>query len=207
MLAVAGIQLIEFFLWKNLKNDAINELCSKIASFFIILQQIFLMLMIPNSIIRYGMLAFYSFLIVVYFEYSRIYNPIRFHTSIGKNGHLSWEWMNYKGYENIWIVIFLLFYILPIFLHLFSFQTPNNDLRSFRVDATMSHLTHFIEQKNKQKCKNLVSIRLETDMNFKNLLPYKMRLVVFLYLIQNLLYSTYFAQHSYLCYELFRNYA
>ena len=207
MLAVAGIQLIEFFLWKNLKNDAINELCSKIASFFIILQQIFLMLMIPNSIIRYGMLAFYSFLIVVYFEYSRIYNPIRFHTSIGKNGHLSWEWMNYKGYENIWIVIFLLFYILPIFLHLFSFQTPNNDLRSFRVDATMSHLTHFIEQKNKQKCKNLVSIRLETDMNFKNLLPYKMRLVVFLYLIQNLLYSAYFVQHSYLCYELFRNYA
>ena len=122
MLAVAGIQLIEFFLWKNLKNDAINELCSKIASFFIILQQIFLMLMIPNSIIRYGMLAFYSFLIVVYFEYSRIYNPIRFHTSIGKNGHLSWEWMNYKGYENIWIVIFLLFYILPIFLHVLPKQ-------------------------------------------------------------------------------------
>ena len=28
-------------------------------------------------------------------------------------------------------------------LHLFSFQTPKNDLWSFRVDATMSHLTHF----------------------------------------------------------------
>ena len=73
---------------------------------------------------------------------------------------------------------------------------------------TFSHFKRpFYRAKNKQKCKNLVSIRLETDMNFKNLLPYKMRLVVFLYLIQNLLYSTYFAQHSYLCYELFRIYA
>ena len=38
-------------------------------------------------------------------------------------------------------------------LHLFSFQTPKNDLWSFRVDATKSHLTHFIGQKNKEKCK------------------------------------------------------
>ena len=36
-------------------------------------------------------------------------------------------------------------------LHLFSFKTPKNDQRSFRVDATSSHFTHFIEQKNKKK--------------------------------------------------------
>ena len=40
---------------------------------------------------------------------------------------------------------------------------------------------HFIEQKNKQKRKNLVSIHLETDMKFKNLLLYKIHLDVFLY--------------------------
>ena len=81
-------------------------------------------------------------------------------------------------------------------------------LYSIFIFYTFAHLKRRLnDEKNKQKCKNLVSIRLETDMKFKNLLPYKMRLVVFLYLIQNLLYSTYFAQHSYLCYELFRIYA
>lgn len=50
-----------------------NELFSKIASCFIILQQTILMLMIPNSIIKYGMMVFYLFMLVVYFEYRRIY--------------------------------------------------------------------------------------------------------------------------------------
>ena len=117
LLATTSMQLIEYFLWRNLKNNDMNELFSKIASCFIILQQTILMLMIPNSIIKYGMMVFYLFMLVVYFEYRRIYYyPIRFHTSIGKNGHLSWEWMNYKGYENIWIVICLLFYIIPLLL-------------------------------------------------------------------------------------------
>ena len=50
------------------------------------------------------------------------------------------------------------------------------------VFYTFAHLKRRLnDEKNKQKCKNLVSIRLETDMKFNNLLLYKMRLVVFLY--------------------------
>jgi len=74
------------------------------------------MLMIPNLTIRYTMLLFYTFFTIIYYGYKRIYSPIHYHTSIGKNGHLSWEWMNYKGYENIWIFLWLLFYILPLLL-------------------------------------------------------------------------------------------
>ncbi len=48
---------------------------------------------------------------------------------------------------------------------------------------TFAHLKRRINnEKNKQKCKNLVIIRLETDMNFKNLFLYKIFLVVFLFL-------------------------
>ena len=50
---------------------------------------------------------------------------------------------------------------------------------------TFAHLKRRINnEKNKQKCKNLVIIRLETDMNFKNLFLYKIFLVSFLYLIR-----------------------
>jgi hypothetical protein len=116
LLEVASIQLIEFFLWKNLKNKFMNELLSKISSFIIFSQQITLILMIPNLTIKYSMALFYIILLLIYFEYKIIYNPIIFRTSIGTNGHLSWEWMNYKGYENIFFFIFLLFYILPVLL-------------------------------------------------------------------------------------------
>jgi len=50
------------------------------------------------------------------------------------------------------------------------------------VFYTFAHLKRRLNNdKNKQKYKNLVSIRLETDMKFKKLLLYKMRRVVFLY--------------------------
>ena len=78
----------------------------------------------------------------------------------------------------------------------------------FVLFYTFAHLKRRLNnEKISKKCKNLVSIRLETDMKFKNLLLYKIHLVVFLHLTQNLLYSAYFGRHSYLCYELFRIYA
>ena len=116
-LAVVSMQLIEFFLWRNLKNKDMNKKLSKLASFFIILQQIFIILLIPSSHIRYSILSFYILFILFFvFYYKRYISPATYHTSIGKNGHLSWEWINYKGYENIWLFIFLLFYIVPALL-------------------------------------------------------------------------------------------
>ena len=73
---------------------------------------------------------------------------------------------------------------------------------------TFAHLKRRInDEKNKQRCKNLISSHLEMTMKFKNLFLYKICLVFFLYQIQILLYLTYFAQHSYLCYGIFRFYA
>jgi hypothetical protein len=66
--------------------------------------------------IRYSILAVYCIFIFLFlFYFKKLNNPINYHTSIAKNGHLSWDWINYKGYENIWIVLFLLFYIVPAF--------------------------------------------------------------------------------------------
>ena len=114
--AVACIQLVEFFLWNNLDHFARNTFFSKIAAWLIIVQQVSLMMMIPTSAIRSNMLLVYALYMLVYSFYRTQYNPIKFHTHVGANGHLSWEWMNYKGYENIWLVVGLLFYIVPVLL-------------------------------------------------------------------------------------------
>lgn len=111
LLEVASVQLIEFFLWRNLKNKYLNEILSKMISWVITIQPITLLMMVSDSTLKYTIGILYALYVISYFEYRRLFIPIVFHTSIGKNGHLSWEWMNFKGYENIVPAIYLFFYV------------------------------------------------------------------------------------------------
>jgi len=138
LLEIAVIQLIEFFLWRNLKNKSMNELLSKIASFIVTIQPFTVMLMISNSTIKYSLLFVYVLFILFYLEYKRLYNPIQFHTSVGKNGHLSWEWMNFTGYENI-------FYVFHLLLHILALLLINNSVLSLFIIISLiiSMITNF----------------------------------------------------------------
>ena len=112
---VAIMQLIEYFLWGNLKNNKMNELLSKIASFVVTIQPPTIMLMIQNTQIKNILLLIYIVFLIFYFEFKRNYYPIHFHTYIGKNGHLQWDWLNSSGYDNkILLFISLLFYVIPL---------------------------------------------------------------------------------------------
>ncbi len=104
-----------------------NKLLSKIAMCLIIIQHLSIISLITNLKIRYVMFSLYLFFIInfiIYYSYTN--NTYQFNTYIANNGHLSWDWMNYKGYENIWIFIWLLFYIIPAF-------TINNFLLSLFI--------------------------------------------------------------------------
>ena len=114
LFAVAIMQLIEYFLWKNLNNMSMNILLSKIASYIIFIQPLIIMSMIPIVNIKYLLIVIYILFITIYLQYKMLYNPIHFYTSIGKNGHLSWEWMNLKGYENIFFIIYLILEITAL---------------------------------------------------------------------------------------------
>ena len=115
-LSVVSMQLIEFFLWRNLKNPVINKYLSKLASFLFILQPFFLILIIPVLATRYMMLFIYSIYMLTYLFYKKMYSPVNFHTSVGKNGHLSWEFVNLKGFESIFALLYLLIYLSAIFI-------------------------------------------------------------------------------------------
>ena len=116
MLDVAAIQLVEFFLWKNLKNASRNELLSKLLAFLVVVQPFILTIMIPNATLRKGMLAFDAVCILCFVYFVR-----RFHTSVASNGHLSWDWTltNGKSLNNGYLVtlcglIYLTLYGVPI---------------------------------------------------------------------------------------------
>lgn len=116
LLEVASMQLVEFFLWRNLKNKPLNEQLSKLVSLVVSIQPPTLMLMIPDSTLKYGSLLLYGIFLLVYFEYRRLTNPIHFTTTIGSNGHLIWTCLNIKGYEHLFLFVFLLFYSIPLLL-------------------------------------------------------------------------------------------
>ena len=110
-LAVAGMQLVEFFLWKNLNKPSTNRTLSIMGCLLVILQQTTLILLIPNAALRHAMLGVYALFVILY----TLYAPVNYQAFVGKNGHLSWDWMNFKGYERIWLAVLMLFYILPLF--------------------------------------------------------------------------------------------
>ena len=114
---VSIMQLIEYFLWKNLKDKSLNEYLSRIAHFFVTTQPITVMLMIENITIKYSLLFIYIIFLITYTVFKYNYSPTILQTSIGKNGHLQWEWINSNGYGNkVLLIIYLLIYVIAFLL-------------------------------------------------------------------------------------------
>ena len=112
LLEIVSMQLIEYFIWKNLNNKK-NNFYSWLGSILVFIQPITVMFIISTNI-KYLLMLIYFLFIIIYFTYRHFYNPIFFHSSVGKNGHLSWDWMKYKGYENIFLFIYLFIYVVSL---------------------------------------------------------------------------------------------
>ena len=115
MFSVVSMQLVEYFLWKNLNNKEWNHFLSVVAYVIINVQLLLLFLLVNSSFYRNLFFIGYAFFLVSCFIYRKKYNPIKFYTTVAKNGHLNWNWASYNGFENIILVICLLFYFLPLF--------------------------------------------------------------------------------------------
>lgn len=115
MIAVISVQLLEHFLWRNLNNKSWNTFLSKLIAFAISVQIITLILMVNPVSYRYSMLAVFLIVLLTYFYYKATYDPIEFTTTIGKNGHLSWNWMANKYYSGLFSCVALFFYVFPLF--------------------------------------------------------------------------------------------
>ena len=114
-LMVSSMQLLEYFIWKNIKNRDMNIFLSKIGLLLIFLQIGFFILLADKAYRDLILFAFVVFSMAVYF-YKSMYSPFVFKTTISKNGHLSWEWLRFPGIEKIILLTGLFFYLLPLLL-------------------------------------------------------------------------------------------
>ena len=110
------MQLIEFFLWRNLNNKSLNKIFSILGQLLLILQPVASIMLIKEITLRNKMLLTYSIPAFSYFIYE--VNRKDFITTIAKNGHLKWDWINlYSGYNKLLLLFWLFFLFSGLFVN------------------------------------------------------------------------------------------
>ena len=103
------MQLIEFFIWKNINNKFYNNIFSICATLLLIIQPITSIMILKNTQLRNLLLVSYLLLMFLCSKYNFFTKNI--HSVVSKNGHLRWNF-----FESLPI-----FFMIWFFFFLFSF--------------------------------------------------------------------------------------
>lgn len=107
------MQLIEFFLWRNLNNKELNRFFSILGALLLMLQPIASLMLLNNIDMRNKMIALYSIPSFSYFIYNIVNKD--FSTVVSKTGHLKWNWIDLKGNKQIFFISWLFFLFFSLF--------------------------------------------------------------------------------------------
>jgi hypothetical protein len=93
------MQLVEYFLWKNIDDPKKLEFWSKIGAVLIVAQPLFLINMMKDGLVKTQLLAFWTVFVLGWF----LLKTNKFETKIGKNGHLVWNWFPEGAWGLVWV--------------------------------------------------------------------------------------------------------
>jgi hypothetical protein len=129
------MQLIEFFIWKNINNQFYNNIFSILATLLLIIQPMVSIMIITNEKLRNLLLFSYLLLVIPFSIYKLSTNHI--HSVISKNGHLIWKFFDSPSIISIVWLFFFLFsfiyekkwigFIFGLITLLIAFINYNND--------------------------------------------------------------------------------
>lgn len=106
------MQLIEFFIWKNINNPFYNKILSICATLLLCMQPAISIMILKNIQLRNILLLSYLLIIIPYSMYNFMHK--RIHTTVSSNGHLIWNFF----YTNAFVWITWLFFLL--FSHVYE---------------------------------------------------------------------------------------
>ena len=102
-----SMQLIEYFLWTNIKNPYYNNIFSICATILLLFQPITTIMLINNESLKKYMLIIYLILTIPFAIYR--FSAKKIISTVTKKGHLYWDFLLYTNYsENIYFLIWLL---------------------------------------------------------------------------------------------------
>lgn len=109
------MQLIEFFIWRNVNNPIYNKLFTIMATLLLLVQPIATNMLITNKSVQRGMLFLYLICIIPFAIYRFMTKNIN--STVSKMGHLQWNSLldNNNTWDRIVLIIWLLFFLGPLF--------------------------------------------------------------------------------------------
>lgn len=112
--SVITMQLVEYFIWKNISNKSVIQLLSYIGLSIVFIQPIAALFILKDVKLRWNLLAIYFAITVPIFIHSLLNYKIN--VSVSSLGHLIWEnWYN----KDTFLLILRLTYFFMIFYPLF----------------------------------------------------------------------------------------
>ena len=110
VLSFIFMQLIEFFLWRNLNNITINKIMSTLGVLLLYVQPIASLLLLNNIQLRNKLLLIYSIPTFIFGIYN-LFNA-NIHTILSPSGHLAWKWTFYNSkFIDFFVKNFYLFFL------------------------------------------------------------------------------------------------
>jgi hypothetical protein len=136
------MQLIEFFIWRNINDKSLNKLFSILGMLLITVQPIFSLMMLKNDVLKANLLVVYSIFALLFVGYKITNFDII--SSISKNRHLKWGWGHFTKYESfvvygLWLFCllyapivnnnyFIILYVMILFMiSMYSFYKDGSD--------------------------------------------------------------------------------
>jgi len=104
------MQLIEFFIWRNVDNKFYNNTFSTMAALLIFFQPVASLMLLSNVTLRNVLLIIYIVTATPYFIYKFLTKTM--HSTVSKKGHLNWLF-----FENtsLLFVLWLFFFLFSLF--------------------------------------------------------------------------------------------
>jgi hypothetical protein len=116
LLSIILMQLIEFFLWRNINNRLYNKVFSILGVLLLTSQPIMSLNLIEDSIKRNILIKIYSIPAIIHFIYN--INTHNINTTISKKNHLKWNWQNTNIlYSSLTVLYYLFFLTIPFYFN------------------------------------------------------------------------------------------
>lgn len=109
MVVFTQMQLVEYFLWKNLSVPSANRLWSSVGLGLIIIQPLVSAMLLPDNIRNKSWLITLAGT-ALYFSMSQV----NLSTTVGGNGHLRWNWI--PSLTSPWIIGWLVMLLGPLWI-------------------------------------------------------------------------------------------
>ena len=109
------MQLIEYFIWRNVNEPIYNNLFSIMATLLLIMQPIASAMLITNNTVRTNILSLYLVLTIPLTIY-RLFTK-KINSTVSPLNHLKWNFILYENsiIEKIFFLVWFIFFLFPLF--------------------------------------------------------------------------------------------